>query len=716
MGERIEHIQAWLQSAVDNMSGTDEEAIIAALLVIVVTGLIGGVAAKKLRQPLILGYILAGVIVGVFFRAGFGDVAETAVGSLANIGVALLLFSMGLEFSKADIRPIFKIAVFGALAQVFFTFAAGTGLAWLLSRVPTLNMSPGSKMPLFSSTASLFLFGICFVSTSTAVVLKTLSSKGFENSLSGRVMIGISIVQDLTVMPLMLLVCQLGTFSTSGGGLSSLAPLALSAVFMALMLTVGAKYLPLVTEHAARLESKELFLLSVTGIALVSGAVSVAMRVTFSFGAFLAGIVLSDSSYGRKALAELSPVRDFFAMLFFVSIGMMLDVRYLGAHWLMVCSLVILTGLSRTVFLAAVTWISKYRNVIPVAMLFGMFPTSEIAFVVIGTGYQGGFITSELYSLILCIVVCSMIAGPLVDNLTTPVYSLLRRTVWRNIRRTDLSLPQPDLDGHMVLVGGGRVSRVIAHVMIRLNLKYVIVEPVYDLYCAARNEGLNVIYGDPLSDVILSAAHVGSARVLVPMIFKLEESLAIIHLARGMNPNLRTVMCADSPETEHRLSEERVNEIILSQFEVSLELTRRILMLNDVPTAQIQNYLDSVRANRYKPMLDESPAFALAEKIRSFQGLIELHWTQIQPESPLAGCSIADSGVRARTGISIVGFIRDGAIHANPGPDTVLESGDVIAAIGNAEQTAAFATLTRSAMASSPESAAQAVSNGAAVP
>ena len=197
MGERIERIQAWLQSAVHNMSGTDEEAIVAALLVIVVTGLIGGVAAKKLRQPLILGYILAGVIVGVFFRAGFGNVAETAVGSLANIGVALLRFSMGLEFSKADIRPIFRIAVFGALAQVFFTFAAGTGLAWLLSRSPALNMSPDSKMPLFSSTASLFLFGICFVSTSTAVVLKTLSSKGFENTLSGRVMIGVSIVQEI---------------------------------------------------------------------------------------------------------------------------------------------------------------------------------------------------------------------------------------------------------------------------------------------------------------------------------------------------------------------------------------------------------------------------------------------------------------------------------------------------------------------------------------
>jgi len=705
MKEFLERVQSWFLSVTGIMSASDEEAIVTALLLIVVTGLVGGVVAKKLRQPLILGYILAGVLVGVLFKAGFGDAANSAVNSLANIGVALLLFSMGLEFSKKDIRPIFKVAVFGALAQVLFTFLAGTGIAWVLSRDSVLNFSGETKVPLFSSNVSLFLFGICFVSTSTAVVLKTLSSKGFENSLSGRVMIGISIVQDLTVMPLMLLVCQLGALSSSEGGLSSLTPLVLSAVFMALMLTVGARYLPKLTEHAARLESKELFLLSITGIALVSGAVSVAMEVSFSFGAFLAGIVLSDSAYGKKALSELSPVRDFFAMLFFVSIGMMLDVHYLGRHWLLVAVLVILTGLARTTFLAAVTWIFKYRNVIPVAMLFGMFPTSEIAFVVIGTGLQGGFITGELYSLILCVVVCSMIAGPLVDNLTAPVYSLLRRTVWKNIRRDDVVLPQPDLDGHMVLVGGGRVSRVIAHVLIRLKLKYVIVEPVYDSYCAARNEGLNVIYGDPMSDVILASARIGHAKVLVPMIPKIEESLAVIMQARRLNPDLRTVMCAPSPETENRLSEEKVDEIILSHFEVSLELTRRILMLNDVPAVQIQNYLDSVRANRYRPMHDDSPAFALAEKIRTFRGLIELHWTQVQPDSPLAGRSIGESDVRARTGMSIVGVIRDGEVDANPRPDTVLHAGDLVAAIGNAEQTAAFAELTHSAMADTPESA-----------
>ena len=705
MKDYLTQIRAWFLELTGNMGASDEKAILTALLLIVVTGLLGGIVAKKLRQPLILGYILAGVLVGVLFKAGLGEVANTAVNSLANVGVALLLFSMGLEFSRKDIRPIFKIAVFGALAQVLFTFLAGAGIAWLLSRDPVVNFSGETKIPLFSSNVSLFLFGICFVSTSTAVVLKTLSSKGFENSLSGRVMIGVSIVQDLTVMPLMLLVCQLGALSSSGGGASSLMPLVLSAVFMALMLTVGARYLPKLTERAARLESKELFLLSITGIALVSGAISVAMQVSFSFGAFLAGIVLSDSAYGRKALAELASVRDFFAMLFFVSIGMMLDVRYLGAHWMLVAALVVLTGFARTAFLAAVTWIFKYRNVIPVAMLFGMFPTSEIAFVVIGTGFRDSFITSELYSLILSVVVCSMIAGPLVNNLTTPVYSLLRRTLWRNIRSNDIVLPQPDLEDHMVLVGGGRISRVIAHVLIRLKLKYVIVEPSYDLYREAQAEGLNVIYGDPMSDIILAAARIGAAKVLVPMIPKLEECVAVIGLARKFSPDIRTVMCAASPETEKRLSGERVDEIILSNFEVSLELTRRILMLNDISEAHIQNYLDSVRSSRYKPMLEDSPAFALAEKIRTFHGLIALHWTQIQPDSPLAGRSIEASGIRARTGMSIVGVIHEGRVDANPRPDTVLHVGDLIAAIGNEEQTAAFVKLTHSAMAASPESA-----------
>lgn len=153
------------------------------------------------------------------------------------------------------------------------------------------------------------------------------------------------------------------------------------------------------------------------------------------------------------------------------------------------------------------------------------------------------------------------------------------------------------------------------------------------------------------------------------------------------------------------LSKENVDEIILSHFEVSLELTRRILVLNDISEARIQNYLDSVRASRYKPMLEGSPAFALSDKIRSFNGMITLQWTQIQYDSPLAGRSIEESGIRAQTGMSIVGIIHRGRTDANPRPDTVLHAGDLVAAIGNEEQATAFARLTHSPLAGSPESA-----------
>jgi CPA2 family monovalent cation:H+ antiporter-2 len=205
-------------------------------------------------------------------------------------------------------------------------------------------------------------------------VLKTLESKRRMGTLSSKVMIGVSIVQDLTVIPLMLLICKLDNLSS--GLVSTIRPLALGAVFMFLMLTIGARFIPFLLRQVARFESKELFLFAVTGLALGIGLLSEAMQVSFSFGAFLAGIVLSESDYGKRALYEMTPVRDLFAMLFFVSIGMMLNVAYLLQNLPLVLLLMVVTSLSRTIFLAAVSWFSGYRNIIPIAMLFGMFATS----------------------------------------------------------------------------------------------------------------------------------------------------------------------------------------------------------------------------------------------------------------------------------------------------------------------------------------------------
>ncbi|MBO5959803.1 MAG: cation:proton antiporter, partial [Lentisphaeria bacterium] len=273
------------------------EMLVAALIIIVIAGMIGGMIAKKLHQPLLLGYILAGVFVGIAYKASFGDNANAALDSLANIGVALLLFSMGMEFEKRDLIPIRKIAIWGTLSQVAFTFAAGAGIAWILN----------SLTGWFEQFVTMFLFATAFVSTSTAVVLKTLGSRGQMGTLSSKVMIGMSIVQDLTVIPMFMILSKLGNLSD--GIWAAVSPLLFGAVFMALMMTVGAKYLPYVLRWVAKTNTKELFLLAVTGIALGAGFIADMMQVSFSFGAFLAGIALSDSAYGKKAISELMPVR-----------------------------------------------------------------------------------------------------------------------------------------------------------------------------------------------------------------------------------------------------------------------------------------------------------------------------------------------------------------------------------------------------------------------
>lgn len=660
----------------DNSGGM----LLTALIIIMITGLVGGIIARFLKQPLILGYILSGVFVGAAYKAGFGPAANESLSSLADFGVALLLFSMGLEFSKNDIRPVYKVAVWGSLAQVLFTMIAACVLAFILSKYHT---------ELFTGFASYMLFATAFVSTSTAVVLKTLTSRRRMGTLSSRVMIGISIVQDLSVMPVMLIISKLDDLSS--GIAQALGPLILGAAFMYLMMTVGAKYIPLYLKQVAKLESKELFLLAVTGLALGIGAFSESVGVSFSFGAFLAGIVLSDSDYGKKALYEMMPVRDLFAMLFFVSIGMMLDLRYLLDHFQLVLMLVFLTGMTRTVFLSAVTWCSGYRNVIPVAMFFGMFPTSEIAFIVIQTGRAGGIFTDGLFSLILCIVVCSMIIGPAFDALTAPVYSLLKRMPFWHASYQDIELPLPDLNNHVIIAGGGAIARSIAKLLTRLQMPYVIIESDHPTFQAAKKDSLTCIYGDPQQDVILTKAGIGEAKILLLAADGINDNLEVIRHARHMNPKILIVARADSPAEVEQLHKARILEIVQPKFEAGLELTRQALLAMQVQPVEIQNYLDSVRFDRYKPLMEGSQDYSAIAKMRSFAGLVALNWVKLPANSPFTGRSFADSRIRSRCGVSVVGVLHDGKFISNPPPEHIPQAGDILALIGTAEQQSAFA-------------------------
>lgn len=328
--------------------------ITADIAIIVVAGLLGGLIAHRLRQPLILGYILAGVLVGPSVGLlPISDVHEIEL--LAEIGVALLLFALGIEFSFRELQPVRYIALIGAPIQMALTVVLGlaighwAGWGWM---------------------ASLW-FGAFIALSSTMVTLKTLMSQGRMGTLSSRIMIGMLIVQDLAVVPMMIVLPQLADLEA---GLPALGwAVVRSALFLGGMIFIGTRVLPWLMRIVARWNSRELFLLTVTAIGLGIGYATYLVGLSFAFGAFVAGMVLSESDHSHQALSDIIPLRDLFGLLFFVSVGMLLDPIFILNNLTLVATIVLMVTVGKGVIFAGLGRLFGYGNVVPLALGFGLF-------------------------------------------------------------------------------------------------------------------------------------------------------------------------------------------------------------------------------------------------------------------------------------------------------------------------------------------------------
>src|SRR6056297_3559060 len=322
--------------------------IAADIVIIVVAALIGGFIALKVRQPLVLGYILAGIVIGPF-SGGISVSDPHQLEKLAEIGVALLLFALGLEFSLRELKPVRHVALIGGPIQILTTI----GYGYLIGRWFGWEAGP-----------SLWMGGLISIS-STMVILKTLMAQGMMGTLSSRVMIGILIVQDLAVVPLLILLPQI-TNPAAGLPLLGFAVVK-SIIFLAIMLILGTRLLPFLLMRVARWNSRELFLLTNMAIGLGIGYGTYLFGLSFAFGAFVAGMVLSESDYSHQALADIIPLRDMFGLLFFASVGMLLDPAFLLDNISMVLILVVLTVFGKALIFGTVSSLFGYGNVVPIA-------------------------------------------------------------------------------------------------------------------------------------------------------------------------------------------------------------------------------------------------------------------------------------------------------------------------------------------------------------
>ncbi len=633
------------------------------IILLVVAAFFCGLIMQRMGQPLILGYILAGVVLGPH-TGGVTVSGLHEIELLAEIGIALLLFALGLEFSLKDLKPVKKIALIGTPIQIFLTIGLGFGIGTLLG----LPWKP-----------SLWLGALISLS-STMVLLKTLMNQGWLGTLSSKVMIGMLIAQDLAVIPMMIILPQLNDPTV---GLPVLGFAAIKAGgFLTGMIFLGTRLLPKMMSYIARLGSRELFLLSITAIGLGVGYLTYLSGLSFAFGAFVAGMVLSESDYGHQALSDIIPLRDLFGLLFFSSVGMLFDPLFLFNHAKEIILIVLAVCIGKGLIFAFISRIFNYHSVIPLAVGMGLFQIGEFSFVLARLGVSTGSIDNHLYSLVLTATILSMVLTPLVSGQTARVYAFKKRRLGQEKLETS-NIPDPGYKKHAIIVGGGRVGYQIACALNRVALPFIVVEIDHRRFEKIKEAGMAVVYGDAGHEGVLDAAGVTTASLLILTIPDILTGRSIIITAKQLNHQIAVVARTPNPDCFNEMKALGVSGVAIPEFEGSIEITRQALLHLQVQPTEIQSITDTIRQELYADVLNTDDRYHTLSQLRGAEHQFDLQWIRLPSESCLANRSIAQSQIRKTTGVSVVGVVRNGRLNPNPDPNFILRPEDLIAIIGN---------------------------------
>lgn len=636
------------------------------IIIIVITGLMGALIAEKVKQPLILGYILAGIIISPF-TGGITVSGIHEIEMLAEIGVALLLFALGLEFSFKELKPVWGIALIGTPIQIALTMGFGFGIGLWFDW----------------SVASSLWFGALISFSSTMVLLKTLMNQGWLGTLSSRVMIGMLIVQDLMIVPFLIVMPQL---SNPGSGLPILGMAAVkSIIFLGAMILLGAKVLPKFLSYIAHRESRELFLLTITAIGLGIGYITYQVGLSFAFGAFVAGMVISESEYSHKALSDIVSLRDVFGLLFFTSVGMLLDPGFVMEHWAMILILLLLVSVGKGLIFALLARLFGYGNIVPIAVGLGLFQVGEFSFVLARLGVETQSIEPKIYSYALSTAILSMILTPLVSGLTAPLYSLKKRVFDQDSLQT-VNIPESGLREHVVIAGGGRVGQHVARMLTLLNVDFVIIEFTFQRFEQCKQAGYPVIFGDVCQDIVLEQASLREADMVLLSIPFISVTLPALKRIKLMNQEVDVVAIAEGTEPMNLLYDNGAFMVVMPELEAGLEVARQTLMHQDIPANIIQNYLDIERRKQYAVYYENRVDDHTLTQLKTAKNLIEISWVHPSAQSEIVGKTLGELNIRNRVGASIVGVVRNGRFFPNPNADYRIEPDDLIAVMGNPEE------------------------------
>ncbi|MFV9506624.1 MAG: cation:proton antiporter [Oscillochloridaceae bacterium umkhey_bin13] len=645
-----------------------------------VAAFLGGLLARRLGLPTIVGYLLAGVAIGPFTPGFVSDSNE--ISQLAEIGVIFLMFGVGLHFSLKDLWAVRQIAVPGALLQMSLATLMGLGLTQLWG---------------WDWQAGLVL-GMAVSIASTVVLLRGLMDNGLLNTNAGRVAVGWLVLEDLATVLILVLLPAL--FAPASSSLIFSAGMALlkAGLFVVMMLFVGARLLPWLLTWIARSRSRELFILAAVAIAMGTALGSaVLFGVSLALGAFLAGVVLGESEVSHQIGADVLPFRETFAVIFFVSVGMLVNPMALwdNVGQVVALTVLIMAGKGILTLLLGLVLPASGRTMLVVAA--GLSQIGEFSFIVGQAGVNLGVLTQDQYSLLLAGALFSIMLNPLLFRAMPHTESWLKRLPWfwsrldcHPPRVIDPALPRAE---HVVVVGYGRVGQHIVTVLKRLGIPHLVVELEARRAAEFSARGVPTLVGDAANSEVLTHASLAQARALVVTLPDETATAMVVATARELAPKLPVIARAATTSGVSRLVGLGAQDVIHPELEGGLEVVRHTLLSLGYPAMQVLSYTDAVRRDQYDTAISTPrEEQVLDDLINTVRGLA-ITWRSMRADSPLVGLTLAEANLRAHSGASLIAVIRNRQLIANPKSSLRFQPDDLLGLIGEADDVAAAEDL-----------------------
>ncbi|MEM7355901.1 MAG: cation:proton antiporter [Acidobacteriota bacterium] len=646
------------------------------VVVVLATAVAVQLLSFRLKVPPLAALLLTGLVIG---PSGLGLASDSEViHTLAEIGVVLLLFVIGLELSFGKLKQMRRSFFVGGSVQATITLAIAGGLA------AASGLAPGPAI----------FFGFVIVLSSTAIVLKLYGDRRESDAPHAQVALAILIFQDFLIVPMIVLTPVLGgEVAASAGELASRFGGAFLAVAAVL---AGARYLmPWLFLQFVRSRVREVFVLGALGICLAMAWLTHALGFSLALGAFVAGILVSETEYSHQVVADMVPFRDVFASVFFISMGMLVDLELLASRAPLVLGLALAIIVLKALACAVAVALLRFPARTVALAALGLAQIGEFSFVLMEVGHAHGLLQGQSYQLLLSAAVVTMLATPALMRLGPVVAEAWLRLRRRPVTDGDDSKPSEGRSGHVVVVGFGVGGRLLSRVLREVGISYVALELNGETVRRAQAEGEPVVYGDATRRELLEHVGIERASVVVLAINDPAAARRAVHLARQLNPKIEIIARTRLVKEIEELQALGADQVVAEEFETAIEIFTRVLTRFHVPRNIVRVQTRVLRGEGYRmlraPSLIEGVSETLLEALEA--GTTDIF--RVERASASAGRTLLDLDLRRRTGASVITVVRGEESYPNPAADLVLEAGDSLVLMGSHDQVdKAFQLLT----------------------